>query len=252
MNKLFHILIFFYSLSLTAQVVNIESMRVQSDSIRFVSINELSTWYEDNNGQYIFSNAISSTNQLRSKNLRHAILLLGNYNTISSFQGNLQSSWLGHLRYSNKLSSEISLETFGQYSGNAILDVSQRILGGLGIRIELASYDNFKFYVGNSYLIEFENNNTSDISLVNHRNNLFISSSLILGDKQVEINNTIYWQPKYNDITNFNILEQLKSSFKIKNNLSLFLLLDYYYDSITPLLRKQYYFSTKFGVSLKI
>lgn len=252
MRYTLYYLFFIFSFSLKAQVVNIESMRIDSDSVRFTSITELSTWYEDNNGQYIFTNLVSSTNQIKSKNLVHSLLVLGNYNTIVSYQGNLQSSWLSHIRYINKVNDKLNIESFGQYTGNAILDVSKRQLLGIGFRLQVLSLEHSKISIGNSYLLEYEENNINQISLLNHRNNFFISKSFIFSKQNIELNNTIYWQPKYIDINDFNILEQFKANFKIKSNMHVFLLIDFYYDSSTPLDRKQFYLSTRVGFGIKI
>jgi len=235
-----------------SQMVNIESKRMQTDSIRFASINEFSSWFNDNNGQYLFSNTLSSTNQFKSKNLEHIFLILGNYNVIFSKSKKFQNAWLLHARYNYQLSTLFRLETFVQYNGNRILDVEERFVGGIGIRLKPISSKRGNLYLGNSFMIDLEENNSENISYYRYRNNLYISVTSLLAKDKIELTNTIYWQPNYADLQDFNILEQFKFSSKISKNLNFFLLLDYFLDSRSPLDRVQYYFSTKVGVGIKI
>lgn len=234
------------------QMVNIESKRMQTDSVRYAGRNDLNFSYNDNNGDYVITSSVSSANQFKSKNLKNIFLIIGNYNSIITEDQDFQNSWLVHGRFNHKFNSVIRSEIFSQYGGNRVLDVNERIVAGGGARFKLISKDFINLYIGESILWDHESNFNSDTSFFNWRNNFYISSSLNLLDNKIEFINTTYWQANYADLDDFNILEQLKLDFTLSKQISTFILLDYFYDSKTPLNRKQYYFRTKFGIGLKL
>lgn len=234
------------------QMVNIESKRMQTDSVRYAGRNDINFAYNDNNGSYVFTSSLSSANQFKTKNLRNIFLVIGDYNSILTKERDYQNSWLFHSRFNHKFNSVIRSEIFAQYGGNKVLDVNERIVAGVGARFKLVSADFLNLYLGESVMWDREANYESDTSFYNWRNNFYISSSLNLLKDKLELINTVYWQVNYNETTDFNILEQLKLDFTLSKKISTFILLDYFYDSNTPLNRKQYYFRTKFGIGLKL
>ena len=240
-----------FSSSFYAQVVNIETKRMHTDSIRFVSRNDLSAGYNNNNGLYIFNTQVSSTSQIKSKNLKSIFLLMGNYNQITSSSISYQNSWLLHLRYNYKINKWLRIETFIQSQDNEILDVNRRHLAGTGLRIKLINKENFKLIFGNSYFIEYEKNNEFQVENTNHRNNSYISLSASIPKSKIEFVNTFYFQPQYSNFSNYNILNQFKLDLSLGKSISLFGILDYFLDSLTPEDRDQFYLRTRMGIGFK-
>ena len=235
-----------------AQVINIESKRMQTDSIRFAGRGDLALWYNDNNGNYIFNLQASSTNQFKSKSLRDIFLIMANYRGVFSETIDFQNDWNAHIRYNRKITHLWRMEAFAQTSGNRILDVNQRHLGGLGVRMKVIDTDNHNLYIGNSYLFEHETSTDVDVTNINHRHNLYASLSSTFGkNKKLNIINTVYWQPKYGYLEDFNVLEQLKVDYSLTELLNLFFSLDYYLDTDTPKDNRQYSLLTKLGLGLK-
>lgn len=143
----------------SAQLINIESRRMHTDSVRSVFRGDLSSAFTDNDGTNIFTLRGSVSTQLKSKDLNSVYFFTGDYNLIRSGSRDIINNWFFHLRYNQAL---------------------------------------------------------------------------------------------YNRLADFRILEQLKLDLPLGQKVSVFALVDYFYDSITPKDRKQYYSINSFGLSLRL
>ena len=133
-----------------AQLVNIESKRMQTDSIRFVLRGDFSFSYDNYDGDYIYRIGSSLSTQVKSKDLKKIYFLLGNYNLIRSEAQDFQNTWFLHLRYNHKLSNLFRFEAFVQSQNNQLLAINSRNLVGAGLRFKLISKDHIRLYLGNA------------------------------------------------------------------------------------------------------
>lgn len=253
--RLYCFLLFIFcviSNSLYAQVVNIESHRMHVDSVRFVLDNDFSFSYVDNDGKYIFELSDNLTTQLKSKDLRKIYFLLGNFGLIRAEDEDFANNWLIHFRFNYKVTRLFRLESFVQSQSNELLDLSGRRLIGAGVRLKLVSTANVGLYFGNSYMYEIEIGDELNQKFYNHRNNSYLSFSILLPKSEINIINTVYYQPLYNDISNYNISEQFKIVVPFSKKVNVFSLFKYYYDSITPGNRSQYTSNLFLGIGLNI
>ena len=109
-----------------SQLVNIESKRMQTDSIRFALRADLSTRYTDNNGNYIFQIGSSLSTQVKTKNLNKIFFLLGNYNLIRTKDKDFANTWFAHLRYNQQISEVFRIESFIQSQDNQLLEINSK------------------------------------------------------------------------------------------------------------------------------
>src|SRR6056297_1169027 len=102
----------------SAQLVNIESKRMQTDSVRFTLNADFSFNHTNNDGSQVNQIDAALTTQLKSKDLRKIYFLLGNYKLIDSGEENLQNAWFLHGRFNYKFSQLLRFESFlqGQYN----------------------------------------------------------------------------------------------------------------------------------------
>lgn len=235
-----------------SQVVNIESKRMQTDSLRFVMRADLSASFNDNDGTYIFQTGTSLSTQVKSKDLNKIFFLLGNHNLIRSEVKDFQNSWFLHFRYNHEITNLFRIESYIQTQHNKLLDVTTRNLIGAGVRFKLISKENTRLYFGNAYMYEVEEFEPLDQQFYNHRNSSYLSGTLSIPKMKLNIINTVYFQPAYSDFSDYRLLEQLKVNISLSKRLSFFTLLDYFFDSITPKDRSQFYFKSKFGLGLKL
>lgn len=249
-QSFFILLTLLFTSFLHAQLVNIESKRMQTDSIRFVLRSDFSFSYDNYNGDYIYRIGSSLSSQVKSKDLKKIYFLLGNYNLIRSEAQDFQNTWFLHLRYNQKLSNLFRFEAFLQSQNNQLLAINSRNLLGVGLRFKLVSKELVRLYLGNAYMYEEEKSDAFSTKEYNHRNSTYLSISATIAESNVSITNTVYFQPLYKDFKDYRILEQLKIDVPLSKVLSLYTLLDYYHDNITPSGGSQ--FSTNISVGLGI
>jgi hypothetical protein len=236
---------------LNAQLVNIESKRMQTDSTRFVFRGDVSSSYTNNNGDYLFQLQSNISTQLKSKDLNKILFVVGDYSLITSENQDFQNAWFLHLRYNHEITNLFRFEAFIQGQNNKILDINTRNLAGLGIRLKAISKNNLRLYWGNAYMYEVEKSDELNTELFNHRYSSYLSFSAGEEDSSFSLTNTIYYQPLLRDFDDYRILDQLKINYALSKRISFFILLDYYYDSITPRDRSQYSTTTSAGLGIE-
>jgi len=253
---LFASFLYFFSY---AQVVNIESRRLQTDST-FVFLGNLSLSFNDNNGSQIFQFGTGLTSQLKPKDSKHIYLFLGNYNLIRADGVDFNNSWFLHFRFRYRFSNLFRFESFVQSQHDGLLDVNARNLIGAGVRLKLIGVEpdeetkedsTIKLYLGNAYMYEEEKSDAFDKRFYNHRHSAYLSFTYNPGEGKVSILNVLYYQPLYQDFDDFRFLEQFKIDVPISNTLDFSCIFNYYLDSVTPLDRKQYSSTVSFGLSIE-
>jgi len=237
---------------LSAQLVNIESRRMQTDSIRFVLNADFSFNHTNNDGVEVNQLDAIVTSQVKSKDLKKIYLLLGNYKLIDADEKNLQNSWFLHGRFNYKFNALLRLEAFIQGQYNELLVVEQRNLVGLGLRVKWMDKENFTGYAGNSYLYEMEHSDEAGTTEYNHRNSTYLSLSYFPKSNRFSLANTLYYQPLYEDFSDFRILEQFRLDVPLSSWFKVFALFNYYLDSDTPLGSREYTSNFNFGIGISL
>lgn len=218
---------------LNAQLVNIESKRMQKDSVRFSLKSDVLFDYTDNNGDYIFEVGTNLTTQYKSRDLNRIFFLIGSYDLIRSKDQDFQNSWFFHLRYNQKISDLFRLEAFVQNQNNTLLTITSRNLIGAGVRLKVISTEATKMYLGNAYMYEIEKSDATNERFFNHRNSSYLSLSYAFQKIKLELTGTVYFQPLYDDIGNHRILNQIKAELPITKIVSLSALYNYFYSSFS-------------------
>jgi len=238
--------------TLLAQIVNIEGRRMQTDSIRFVLNNDLSFSFNSIDDDDLYQLTNDLTTQLKSKDLKKIYFLIGNYNLIHSAGSDLRNSWLLHLRFNYKLTSLFRIETFIQSQYNEFSNINRRNLVGAGLRFKLLSKEKAALYIGNSYIYEHEKIDIINEKFYHHRNSSYLSFNATVSKSNIELLNTIYYQPLYEDFGNYRILEQFKIEVPINNIFSINTTFNYSYLSKTDFYAKQSISNLSVGLGLNI
>lgn len=245
--------ILFFS-GLQAQLINIESKRMRTDSIRFAMQNDFEFNLTNNDGSFIYSISNDLTSQWKTKDLKKIILLSGNYNLIRTDSQDFANIWLAHLRFNYQMNNLLRFECFLQTQHDEVLYISERNLAGAGIRLKLVSGNILNMYLGNSYMFEFEKSNTYDTEEFYHRNSSYLSFTLSVPKTKLSLINTCYFQPVYTRFEDFRFLEEMRLDYKISKYINLYWRYTYYIDNITPQPEEKSQFSYKaqFGIGLGI
>ncbi len=235
---------------LSAQLVNIEGKRMQTDSVRFALNADFSFNHSNNDGTQVNQIDAALTTQLKSKDLRNIYFLLGNYKLIDSGEENLQNSWFLHGRYNYQFNELLRFETFIQGQYNQLLIVEQRNLIGAGLRVKWVDKKRFTGYAGNSYMYEVEYSERAGTTNYNHRNSTYLTLSYTAKSNKFSIANTVYYQPLYRDLNDYRILEQFRMDIPLSEWFKVFTIYNYYFDSKTPLNTREYTSNLSIGLGL--
>lgn len=220
------------SFRLNGQIVNIESRRIQSDSIRFVFHGDLRYKLQSNNNAKFNSLAGGVTTQFKSKSLKDIFLIIGASDFSKLDNSDITSSSLLHIRYNRKLSELIRLELFTQTQFNKVLDIRLRQLNGIGPRFKFVGKDIFKSYIGTLYMLEnqlfYGPNETMQ---TRHRLSAYLTMLLSFAKHTGELSSVSYYQPRIDQFSDFRLSNQTSLSLKISSKLSMVNSLNLYYES---------------------
>lgn len=218
----------------SAQLVNIETRRMQTDSVRFAMVADAWFNYSKQNDDYVYSVSANTTTQFKSKDLKKIYFLLGNYTLVSTQDQDYQNSWLLHGRYNQKISQLLRAEAFVQHQNNKLLIIDSRFLTGAGIRLKVLDKSHLNAYLGQSVMYEIEESSDFDQRNFNWRHNAYFSLTLATTDEKVTLTNTLYFQPLYRAIGNHRILQQFKIEVPVSKVISLSGSYNYFLMSETP------------------
>jgi Protein of unknown function, DUF481 len=207
--------LFVFATALRAQIVNIESARMQSDttgwkgsaSVGFTMTQNTSKVYDFTSGAHI-----------QYKNRKNLYLLLGNTELLKNNQSSLINNSFIHFRYNHKFTSHMRWEWFAQLQNNAVTGIEFRFLAGTGPRFKLSESAKFRSYLGLSAMYEYERDKAAVLGepSIHHRDargNVYYSLSW-KPDTGTELISTFFFQPLFTDISDFRVLEQM--SLRIK------------------------------------
>ncbi len=233
-----------------AQLVNIESRRIKSDSIRFVLSDGIGFSYSDNNGNDLLQLSNNLSCQLKSRDLRHIYLFLNKYKWVKTKSDEFINIFFAHLRYNYKLRAVTRLESFVQYQNNRVLDVDARVVYGAGLRFKVLNHENLWAYLGTTYMYEYEHSHKYNFNLWQHRSSNYVSMVGKFSDQNLQLSATMYFQPLYTDMRDYRILLDMELAYKIIKNIAFITGIDYFFDSEPPSGMQQYYLHTKFGCKI--
>ncbi|MFK7784894.1 MAG: DUF481 domain-containing protein [Crocinitomicaceae bacterium] len=235
-----------------AQLVNIESRRMQTDTLRFAGNVNLTFNHRRTNDVTLSVFKSSLTTQFKSKNLKHIFLVLGNYAFTQSNTATLANAAFGHVRYNYKYKDWLRWEAYTQLQLNELLSLKYRFLSGAGARFKLTHGEIFKAYIGVSAFYEHEvvedvlQTESRDIRASN-----YFSFSIKFPKKRGEFVSTTYYQPLINFWADYRITTQSLVQLNITQHLSFITSVNYFFDYKPPVGVKPSTFSINNGLRIR-
>jgi len=212
----------------SAQIINVESQRLQSDTIGWLGNFGSNFLFEKNAVQVV---NVNLTAHVEYKSAKSLYLLLGNYNFLKGSGQTLSDNLFYHLRYNYKLNKWLRWEVFTQMQQNNVTGINMRLLTGTGPRFKLSRKKNLALYAGTSAMFEYEEEATAPT--IYHRD--IRSSNYVTATYKpsgnIELNGTAFYQPLYNNPSDFRVLNEIGIKFKIVKHLSFVTSWYYLYDS---------------------
>lgn len=199
-----------------AQVVNVESSRLNSDSNAIVHVGGFNFVYLQQ------ANAVTNlganwTSQLRKNNVQ--LLLLANANLVRAASVTYDRSYTTHFRLTYRFNTYIKSETFVQYQYNQVYGLQSRFLAGQGVRLKIFKKAHARMYYGTSIMYEWEKP-LADPRFPVWNNKLRWSNylSFTLSHNNVDFNGTTYYQPVLNSFSNYRLSTQYALLFRISKH----------------------------------
>ncbi len=212
-----------------AQIVNVESSRMQSDTVGWLGSIGAAVSLSKNVDR-IFQGNMEAHLQYKTSRNTGIWLILGNVGFLKINSSRFQSDGLLHLRYNKKVNDWLRWEFFGQFQNNVITQIDSRFLLGTGPRFKLSQRNLFHLYMGCLFMYEREMERTSPKIMHNDiRNSSYISFTWLPKDF-LEMISTTYFQPRVNKLSDYRILNQLSFQIKATPHFSLSLKWNYLHD----------------------
>lgn len=236
----------FFSLSkANAQIVNVESKRLQSDTTGWLGSLGTSFQLENSSVKVI---SIDAEAHLEYKAPRSLYLFLVNYTLLKGEETTLQNNLFYHLRYNYKFSKLLRWEAFTQMQQNNLAGIKSRFLIGTGPRFKISGTKKLALYASTAIMYENEQELTKPITI---HHDLRSSSYITISWKpreNLDIVSTMFYQPLYKDFSDFRLLHDLSLNFKFTKNFSFVTSWNYLYDSRPALDIPNEIFTLKNGV----
>jgi Protein of unknown function, DUF481 len=213
----------------SAQIVNIEKARMQSDTTGWMGGAGMAVALTQNT-QKIFLADLEAHLQYKTSNDKGLWLILGNYGFLKAGGSKLISNGFMHLRYNRKINEWLRWEVFGQFQNNSITQIDSRVLAGTGPRFKLVKNKILRLYAASLLMFESEKERTTPV--VSH--NDFRSSSYIsltwTPAPNLEVITTSFFQPLLKKMSDYRILNQASLRVKATRHFSLSLKWNYLHD----------------------
>ncbi|MBY5958737.1 DUF481 domain-containing protein [Membranicola marinus] len=213
------------------QIVNVETLRKQTDTTGFAGNIALNGSYLDNE-KIIYSLGIQS--HIQHKWQRDILILVGDYKINKSEEVAFQNAAFLHLRYSHEFTDLLRWESFTQIQHNKIARLDFRILAGSGLRLKLVGENSFRMYLGILPMYEYEQikNDDQDIN-TNVRLSNYLSMTFQIND-HTQLYSTSYYQPALGKISDYRFFNEQKLKVGLNENLLLTVSSVYTWDNRPP------------------
>jgi hypothetical protein len=223
------------SIASHAQLVNIENMRMHTDSVRRAGNAFMSIAYNDNNKVQVFSMKGAVALQLKGKTYKDIFMMLGNTGINRVNAQNVVNAAFLHLRYNRVLSKVVRWEVFSQIQTNKLLDLGTRWLTGTGPRFKILNRKKIISYLGSLYMFEYEEV-VGEFPEMNedHRLSSYLTFTMHLPDIHAEFVSTAYLQPKLNDFDDHRVTLQSGLTFQLSKKFRWTTTFSFLYDSEPP------------------
>ncbi len=194
------------SFTSAAQIVNVESKRIQRDS---------TGWAGNIGGEFNLTknvNTVLETNlyaTLQYKTRQNTYLILGDYSFMRGADKRLINKLFAHLRYDHRLSSTTYLESFFQFQNNEITKINERLLWGAGLRFKLRPTNKkVLMFLGISFMYELEEEDVQPIYYSRHFRNSSYFTIHWHPNKLLTLTSSTFLQPRLDKPSDFRILNQ--------------------------------------------
>lgn len=225
---LVNIFILLIASSASAQTVNIENQRMQSDTTGWLGSFGTSFSVVKNVQQVI---TIDANAHVQYKTQKDLYLFLASYDLLKAQGTDITNNMYYHLRYNRKLNKWLRWEVFTQLQQNNVTGIRLRTLYGTGPRFKLYDSKHLHFYTGEAVMYEREQENTKP--MIEHRDirgSNYVTFTWV-PNNMVSLVCTFYYQPLFKKFADYRFLNQTSFTVKATKHLSVVTGINYLFDA---------------------
>lgn len=236
MQKILLLLIMFFSITVSSQIVNIEDRRTTfKDSIGWYERADLNLSWLQNTKEIL---NIGGAFQLEFQYKKRILLSITKFNYMDIDNSSFVNQGFQHLRYNRLMNKWLTFETFGQVQYNEKILLKLRALAGSGFKFSVLNKETKKIKLGLAYMFEYNEDNSidPDIRFNIHRDQR-LSSYLTLFfviSETARIASTTYFQPNINDFEDYRLSTQSSLIFDVTKKLKFTNTYSLLFDSRVP------------------
>jgi len=212
-----------------SQIVNIESARMQSDTVGWMGGGGLGIALTQNT-QKIFGADAEAHLQYKTSRDQGLWLILGNFSFLKVGNDKFINNDFLHLRYNKKVNPWLRWEVFGQYQNNSVTQIDSRVLVGTGPRFKLVKTPTWRLYAASLVMYEREKELTEPVIRHNDIRSSSYISFTFTPQGNLELISTTFFQPLFKKLSDYRILNQITLKSKISEHFSLSVKWNYLHD----------------------
>jgi len=233
---------------LSAQIVNIETQRYQTDTTGWAGNFGTSFSLQKNTVEVV---GVDVNAHVQYKTKKSLYLFLADYNFLKASGQTFADNLFGHFRYNYKVNKWLRWEAFTQIQKNNVTGIDLRFLLGTGPRFKLVGKKKLALYTATAAMYEYEKEQTTPpIYLHNIRSTSYISCTYKPSDK-AEFISTIFYQPLYSNFNDYRILNETSIDISVAKHFSFVTTWSYLYDSRPVPLTPKLNYSISNGIQFK-
>jgi len=231
-----------WMLPLRGQIINTESLRLNTDQDGWKGFVELGFNIRRNKAGRFFD--FNNEARLEYLKNRHRLILLGTYfltlledpEDPDATRAVFSNRAFGHMRYNYRISEFLVWEAFTQIQRNVVQEINVRMLWGSGPRFNIIRQDSLFLNAGGSVMYEYEEDSGREGAITFHRD---IRATVYaafgwLPSKTVGFNHTLYYQPRVDRLSDYRLTSLNNLSFGISEHLAFQFYLNFVYDAAPP------------------
>lgn len=224
-----NVMLFTMYINLHAQIVNVESARMQSDTTGWMGGAKLSVALTQSVATIFGANAEAHL-QYKTKSDKSLWLILGNYGFLKGGSVKYISNRFIHLRYNYKVTSWLRWEVFTQLLNNLITKIDTRFLVGTGPRFKIVKNNIIRLYAASLVMYEHEKDATTPVTSQNDIRSSSYVSFTYTPTANIEIISTTFYQPLFRNFKDYRLLNAIDVRVKATKHYSMSIRWDYLYD----------------------
>lgn len=144
-----------------------------------------------------------------------------------------------HVRWTGMWHRQLGSDVFAQHQFNEFQRLRGRTVAGLGARFEIVHEPVFLLWAGSGYMLEYDRIDVlpgarDAPESVEHRWTNYLTMRLAVFDARLLMQNTLYFQPRFDVAADYRLLEELEVLAKVNDVFGLGATLSVLHDSAPP------------------